>query len=142
MSWVTFHLAGDWRGVRTCCRSEAAGGPQGERREQEPDALVLPNAGNFAAVELLALERRWGLGCWRRWACFEVHGEQRWAWAVPCTRDFKSREKASGLNGPEMELNGGPALLSHLLSPSFHPGCQLIPFPALGPSYHQEFLEI
>lgn len=61
---------------------------------------------------------------------------------VPCTRDFKSREKASGLNGQDMELNGGPALLAHLLSPSFHPGCQLIPFPALGPSYHQEFLEI
>lgn len=55
---------------------------------------------------------------------------------VPCTRDFASRERASGTDGLEVELHAGPALLFCLPSlavptaGSFYSMCPLIPVPA------------
>lgn len=71
------------------------------------------------------------------------HGEKS-----TCSRDSKGRARASGLDGPEMELPGGPALpsaSSALLSPLwslFHSVCQFISFLALEPPHHQQFLEL
>lgn len=88
--------------------------------QAEPETILFRHAGISASVE------QYG------------HGEKS-----TCSRDSKGRARASGLDGPEMELLGGPALpsaSSALLSPLwslFYSACQFISFLVLEPPHYQ-----